>query len=98
VEEPDRGEITVECGGAFPGLPRLERSGRGEFRGDELDVADKLCLTLFARSQPHRPADDPAGRVRVEEVIFPIPWTEIVHIHFSVRRVVRPEPKSGTGG
>jgi hypothetical protein len=83
---PNRGRIDVAYG-RYPATVGNHRSGH------ELDVSDKLCLTLFHDEEPTGRAGDKGHWVR--EVSIPIPWTEIVNIQFAIMRPGARHRKAG---
>jgi hypothetical protein len=83
--EPNRGRITIEC---------ARRSAVKLFSGSELDISDKLCVTLFVNDKPVPSSGHGGGQRWVRESAIPVPWTEVVNIRFKVDRLVGPELKS----
>jgi hypothetical protein len=80
-ERPNSGSIIVEYGRCLASTGRVgDREGMAQ--GHELEVTDKLFLTLYRTTRlpptQHRGYD--------EDCITPIPWAEIANIRFEVIR------------
>jgi hypothetical protein len=96
--ECNHGLIVVEDGGcgAFPHT--FQRANRPCFSGSEIEVSDKLFLTLFHTEDLAPNSTEAAGAKRIRESIMPVPWTSIVNMRFELNHLEESAAKTGTDG